>query len=220
MKIKKLSPFILAFVLAGCVPVLSLNPLYDDRHIVFDGKLLGTFTEPNNITWEFVHLNESNVYQLTFSSVSEKDQKTTKGLFAAHLVKLDGRLFLDVFPKELPWVNDEGLEQTKWPYNSFFLVSAHTFLKVESLEPQLKLWLTDDDKMKELLKEDPNAIRNELVEGKPVLTASTQQLQSFVLKYADDKRVFPNEHILSRKPAEPNAPDANNVPGDSKEMPT
>ena len=45
MKIKKLLPFTLAFIIAGCVPVLSLHPLYDDKHLVFDGKLLGTFKQ-------------------------------------------------------------------------------------------------------------------------------------------------------------------------------
>jgi hypothetical protein len=194
--------------------------LYDNRHLVFEEKLLGTFTEPNNVTWEFARSDEPNVYQLTFSAVSEKDHKVSKGLFTVHLVKLDDRLFMDIYPKEYPWADDAGLEQTKWLYNSLLLLSAHTFAKVETTEPQLKLWLTDVVEMKELLKENPNAVKHEVVNDNPVFTGSAQQLQSFVLKFADDKRVFPSEHILSRKPDEPNAPDANNVPGDSKEKPT
>jgi hypothetical protein len=65
--------------------------------------------------------------------------------------------------------------------------------------------LTDDEKMGELLKENPNAVKHEVVEdydGGIVLAASTKELQAFALKYADDSRVFSNEIILSLKKAE------------------
>jgi hypothetical protein len=208
MKTKKALFYLLAGILAGCVPVLSLHPLFDNQNLTFDEKLLGTFTEPNNITWEFARSEDPNAYLLTFSAVSEKDQKVLKGLFTVHLVKLDGRLFMDIYPKEYPWADEAGLEQTKWLYNSLLLLSAHTFAKVEIAEPQVKLWLTDDVTMKELLKENPDAVKHEVVEDNPVLTASTQQLQKFVLKYANDKRLFANESILTRKTSGP-AQDAN-----------
>jgi hypothetical protein len=208
MKTKKALFYLLAGILAGCFPVLSLHPLYDNQHLVFEEKLLGTFSEPNGITWEFTRADEPNAYQLIFSAVSEEEHKVIKGLFAAHLVKLDGRLFMDIYPKEPVWGDDKGLDKTKWPYNSLFLLSAHTFAKVEIAGPQVKLWLTDLVEMKELLKEDPNAVKHEVVEDNPVLSDSTQQLQKFVLKYADDSRLFSNEHILTGKTSEP-APDAN-----------
>ena len=87
----------------------------------------------------------------------------------------------------------------KWHYNGFFFVPSHTFIKINSIEPQLKMQLTDDEDMGKLLKEDPNAVRHELVEDKPLLTASTKELQAFVLKYADDSRVFTEEVTLTRK---------------------
>ena len=51
---------------------------------------------------------------------------------------------------------------------------------------------------KKLLKEEPGAVKHELVEDGIILTASTEQLQQFVLKYADDERVFSEETILTR----------------------
>jgi hypothetical protein len=151
--------------------------------------------------------------------VSGEERTTLKGLFSVHLVKLDGRLFFDIYPKEPSWGDNEGLEQSKWFFNAFFNIPAHTFLKVESIETQLKIWFTNIDEFKKLLQEDPNAVKHEMVDGTPVLTGSTPRLQSFVLKYADDKRVFSGEHLLSRKSAEPNAIDVNNVPVDANEMP-
>jgi len=232
MKIKKLLPFTLAFIIAGCVPVWSLHPLYDDKHIVFDEKLLGTFTEStedSNFIWEFTRANEPNTYNLIYSGLSKDEPNVIKGCFEVHLVKLDGHFFMDVYPKEGPWGNGQDeLNKTKWPWNAFFMLPVHTFIKVEILESELKIRLTDDDNLKKLLKADPDAVKHELVNDNPVLTASTQQLQSFVLKFADSNQFFSDEHTLIRKTSKPTGdvnelkiatPDSNNVPRDSNEIP-
>jgi len=92
----------------------------------------------------------------------------------------------------------------------------------------LKIRLTDDDNLKKLLKADPNAVKYELVDDNPVLTTSTQQLQAFVLKFADSNQFFSDEHTLIRKTSKPTGdvnelkiatPDPNNVPRDSNEIP-
>ena len=70
--------------------------------------------------------------------------------------------------------------------------------------------LTDDEEMDKLLTEDPNAIEHTKIEDKLLLTASTKELQAFVLKFADDKRVFTDEIILSRqKTKSPDNPEPN-----------
>ena len=231
MKTRKMLPFLLAFILAGCVPVMSLHPLYDDQHLVFEEKLLGTFTEnteDTNFTWEFTRAEEPNAYQLIYAGVSKKDPNVMKGFFEVHLVNLDNHFFLDVYPKEGPWGDSEGLNQTKWPWNSFFMLPVHTFIRVETFEPQLEILLTADDNLKKLLNADPNAVKHELLDSTPVLTASTQQLQSFVLKFADNNVLFSDKHTLTRKTSEPIQdvnqpktvkPDANNVPSDANLIP-
>ncbi len=126
------------------------------------------------------------------------DDENKNGSFVAHLVKLEDSLFLDVFPDEFP-CDTEDPNKTDWLYNVFFLVPVHTFIKIDSIEPQLKMRLTDDDKMAELLKEDPNAVEHTSIEDRLILTASTKELQAFVLEYADDNRVFTDEIVLGRK---------------------
>jgi hypothetical protein len=113
-------------------------------------------------------------------------------------VKLQDKLFLDIYPSELPWdVNDP--EKMDWPYNSFFLIPAHTFLKIDSIEPQLKMRLTLESEVKDLLKEEPNAVKHTLVGDRLVLTATTKELRAFILKYADDKRLFKGDVALIRR---------------------
>jgi len=197
MKTKKFLFYILAVIAGGCVPVLSLHPLYTEKDVVLDKKLYGTWTDdPNDpeTTWEFKSIDDpKNAYKLIFT-----DEDGKKGSFVAHLVKLQDKLFLDIFPSELPWESDDP-NKMDWPYNSLFLIPAHTFMKVDSIEPQLKLRLTLESKMEELLKENPSAIEHTSVGDRIVITESTKKLQAFVLKYADDERVFTDQVVLSRK---------------------
>jgi len=223
MKAKKLLFYLLAALLGGCIPVMSLHPLFTEKNLVFEEKLLGVWVQDTNDTiWEFSRLNEpekagGNAYKLVFS---DKDGK--KGLFVFHLVNLEDKLFFDVYPSELPWEPNDP-NKVEWPYNTLFLIPVHTFIKIDSIDPRLKLQLTDDDKMEELFKEDPNAVEHALIEDHPLLTASTKQLQAFVLKYADDERVFSGEIVLSRKGAEsPGGQDPNDgkllAPSERKEV--
>jgi len=197
MKVKKVLFYMLAVILSGCVPVISLHPLYTEKDVVVDKKLYGTWVDDANspkTTWEFKSIDEpKNAYKLIFT-----DEKGMKGSFVAHLVKLQNRLFLDIFPSELPW-EPEDPNKMEWPYNSFFLIPAHTFVKVDSIETQLKLRLLLESNLEELLKENPNAVEHTSVGDRLVLTGSTKELQAFVLKYADDEKVFPEQVTLSRK---------------------
>jgi hypothetical protein len=197
MNTRKLLFYMLAVILGGCVPVISLHELYTEKDIVVDKKLCGTWTDdPNSpkTTWEFKSIDEpKNAYKLIFT-----DEEGKKGSFVTHMVKLQDRLFLDIFPSELPW-EQEDPNKMDWPYNSLFLIPAHTFVKIDSIEPQLKLRLTLESKMEELLKEKPDAVEHTSVGDRIVLTGSTKKLQEFVLKYADDERVFTEQVTLSRK---------------------
>ena len=61
------------------------------------------------------------------------------------------------------------------------------------------MWITNDEDMKKLLEGEPNAVKHTFIEDKLILTAPTKQLQNFVIKYAEDKRVFKSEVVLDRK---------------------
>lgn len=203
MNTRKLLFYLLAGILGGCIPVMSLNPLFTEKDIAYDEKLLGTWVDANDSSWQFSNADKpEKAYKLIFT-----DKEGQKGSFVAHMVKLENKLFLDVYPDETPW-NEEGPNKTDWLYNTLFLIPAHTFIRINSIEPQLKISLTDDEKMRDFLKANPNAVEHAVVEDKPVLTAATKELQEFVLKYTDDSRVFTEEGVLTRK-NEPNSSDSN-----------
>jgi len=197
MNTKKLFFYMLSVILGGCVPVISLHPLYTEKDIMLDKKLCGTWINESGdmkSTWEFERIEDpNNAYKLIFT-----DEDGKKGSFVAHLLKLKDMLFLDIYPSELPWELEDP-NKMDWPYNSLFLIPAHTFMKIDSIEPQLELRLTSESKMEELLKENPSAVEHTFVGDRIVLTASTKKLQAFILKYADDERVFTDLITLSRK---------------------
>ena len=217
-KARKLSFYLLSVLLGGCVPVISLYPLYDDESLIFEEKLLGTWVDdPNSpeTTWQFKRvvdrsrvdweLEPPEKPEKAYQLVLVNNQDGTKGSFYAHLVKLKSRLFLDVYPGQLPCAQLDA--KRDWVFNTIFFIPGHSFVLIDSIEPQLKMRWTTEDEMKKLLKEEPKAIKHELLEGRVILTASTAQLQQFVLKYADDRRVFPAETVLTRKKSDgPDAP--------------
>jgi hypothetical protein len=195
MKTKKILFYLLAGLLGGCIPVMSLHPLFTEKNIAYDAKLLGTWVDDSNETsWRFTDANEpEKAYKFIFT-----DKEGKKGSFIAYLVVLNKKLFLDVYPDESPWGTEDDTNKVKWVYNALFLMPIHTFIKINEIKPQLKLQLTDDDELKKLLSDDPNAVEHTIIEDRLILTASTKDLQAFVLKYADDDRVFTEEIVLTR----------------------
>jgi hypothetical protein len=209
MKTKMPIFYLLAALLGGCVPVFSLHPLYTEKEFVFKQELVGVWADPNEPenTWEFKRNGESkDAYQLIVN-IHENNGRI-QGLFDTHLVNLKDQLFLDVFPAQ------KGLEQTMeglkekakdpnstvWPLNFFFLVPVHTFIKVDLTESTLTMRLTDDDLMEKLLEQDPNAVKHVVIqEDRIVLTASTKELQAFVLKYADGDELFKEPALFKKE---------------------
>jgi hypothetical protein len=194
---------------------MSLHPLYTEKDVVFEEGLLGTwFDDPNKTEafWKFERADkpksddsapDNKAYKLILS-----DEEGNKGSFIAHLVKLQDKLFLDAYPSESPW-EPEDPNKVDLLFNNFFLLPTHTFMKVDSIEPELKLRLTVESQLEELLKENPDAVEHTKVEDRLVLTASTKELQAFVLKYVDNEKLFADEAVLKRKAAgDPNAIDS------------
>jgi len=185
MKAKKAAFYLLAVMLGGCV-LSSLHPLYTDEELIFEEKLIGKWSDENNL-WEF-RAGEPNTYQMRVFDGKE-------GRFVAHLVKLGDMLFLDIFP------DGETLGEPQAFYG-FHILPVHTFMKIEQIEPKLQLRAMDYDKVSKMLEEDPNLLKHEVVEDRIVLTASTEQLQKFIVEYAGEGGVFADEatELTRRQP--------------------
>ena len=179
-----------SIVLAGCIP--SLHPLYTDKDVVYDANLIGVWKgDPNKPdAWIFKQEGKDH-YELTVI-----DEKNKSGNFETYLCKIDGQMFLDIFP------GDPNLCQND--FYKAYLLPCHGFIKVNQVLGQLKLQMTNPDKFGDKLKEDPNMIKWEKAGDRIVLTASTQQLQEFMRKNAQKDWLFGDETKLSRVSDDPN----------------
>ena len=181
-----------AVVVAGCVP--SWNPFYTEKDLVFDLALVGTWSPSNakegsKETWTFTKESDTR-YRL-----QQTDEEGRTADFDARLVKLKERRFLDLY---LTRVEGDDVKLNAWA--SFSLVPAHLLLKVEQIQPALKIAAMNPDWMQKFLKQHPDAIAHRVVmEDNIVLTANTSELQKFVLAHADDADFFGGAMELKHK---------------------
>ena len=174
-------------ILAGCVP--SWNALYTEKDIVFDRALVGVWNSPSaKETWEFTKAGEKP-YQLQHT-----DKAGRKAGFDVRLVQLKERRFLDLYLTKV----EGDVNLNDWA--GFSLAPTHLILKVEGIEPTLKIATMNPDWIKRHVAQYPNAIAHRVVfNGDVVLTASTSELQKFVLKHADDEDFFGGIIELTRR---------------------
>ena len=203
MKTKKRIAFVIGIILmiGGCIP--SLHPLYTKDDCVFDSNLLGEWDEENNSnTWSFTKLDDDS-YKLALVEDSVLSN------FYIHLVKLGDDLFIDFFPDS---------KNVKCEVIDFFLlheIYVHSFGKIKINENEVEVSLFDYDWIAKLFEQNKIRIPHEVVkypdgnkeenffnastEEKIILTASTEELQAFVKKYADDENAFIEPTKLKRK---------------------
>ena len=181
----------LLVALAGCVP--SWNPFYTVKDLVFDPALIGAWRpvetkETSKEDWAFTKTGDKQ-YQLV-----QTDEEGRQAVFEARLFQLNGKRFVDLYLTKV----EDDLKMNAWA--SFSLMPAHLLLKVEQIEPSLKLAATNPDWMQKFLKKTPEAIAHRVVgDGSIVLAASTGELQKFVLAHLDDPDFFGGPMEMKRK---------------------
>ncbi|MEW5875699.1 MAG: hypothetical protein AB1752_11040 [Candidatus Zixiibacteriota bacterium] len=174
----------IGLMLIGCIP--SLHPLYTDADLVFDPALLGTWMEKSaeDESWTFTQTGKRE-YELIYTDGDGKPAP-----FIAHLISFDGRRFLDLYPS-----GDES------PYNGFYqthLVPAHTFMHVAEISPTLRLAMMNPAWLDSILTKHPKDLAHEREGDAVIITASTSDLQEFVLKHLDTPNAWGEQSELRK----------------------
>lgn len=177
----------LAALFAGCL-VVSVYPYYTERDLTFEPALLGSWikTDDQNEHWRF-EKEGANAYQLTVANTQSTN------VTQAHLFKLGGQLFLDLFAP------DASTDIQPPP------IPSHLLLRVVALSPEVKLSALDHGWMRDLLVKNPRALRHEIPKTKEkpedraiVLTADTAELQAFITGHLDTKEAWTDPLVLKR----------------------
>ncbi|MBI5210150.1 MAG: hypothetical protein HY927_09300 [Elusimicrobia bacterium] len=183
---KSLLALAVAALLGGCLPPRSVHPLYTEKDLVAEPALLGDWVAEDTV-WTFSRKDEK-AYDLV---IVETGAERAKSSFVGRLLKLKGRMYLDVVPKEPVFAKGDLAKE--------FFLPLHTFVRVDRIGPDLQLAIGDDEKLKKHLEAHPKALKHELSSEGLVLTASTAELQDFVLK--NDAMIYEKPVVLARAAA-------------------
>jgi hypothetical protein len=202
-KIMKPKTILLILALVGivfsCIP--SLYPLYREKDLLHNDQLVGRFGDPedDDYYWEFRLLSEGTdqgldgdwqsfqsgyTYRLTVMEDSVIEE------FATHLIKLGEDYYIDFFPVNYT-IEPDMLEMSMAP--------SHIFAKAEIESDWLLLHFFDPEWLVELI--DDNKIKISYLDmgERYLLTAKTEDLQKFILKYANDSTTFMEVDTLLRQ---------------------
>ena len=122
--------------------------------------------------------------------------------YDAVLLKLGNYYYLDVLPEapiddpkkfmdaEFPGINNLKKNRESYPSLANY-IATHSFYRVDfENDKKILLYPFDPDRLEKLVKERKIRIKHENVDGNFVITASTEDLQKFILKYATDPDNF------------------------------
>jgi hypothetical protein len=170
-------------VAIGCIP--SLYPVYTPNDVIFEPALIGGWAnEDASQIWQFSKHSDLEYGLLLI------DKEGREGHFVGHLTKIDGQMYLDMFPDKLNvGAND---------YYKAHFVPSHTFVRVQQVEPTLELLFPNFKWLDELLKKQPDALRHERAEGRFVITAPTEELRTFLQRHQHDTDAFSKPVVLTR----------------------
>jgi hypothetical protein len=195
MKILKYFVTLLIIIfIAGCVR--SLYPLFTEEDLVFKEELIGTWIEKDGKnTWIFERSGEKEYilhhYEAEFEVSSGVKTQGDTATFLVQLGKLNKYYFLDIFPGKPATKVKNGL------YN-FHLIPVHTFSRVWFDKDTLQLSILNNDWLERMIEKNAFKIPHARSNDQLILTASTEELQQLVIKYAENTKAFPNPAILYR----------------------
>ena len=173
---------LLLLLMVGCIP--SLHAVYTDRDLVFVPEIVGFWKQKKSpATWDFSKRNETS-YQLRYT-----DQSGRSGRFIAHVCRVDDAMFLDLYPEK------EDVDASA--FYKFHLLPIHTVYLVKQTSPTLELVSIDLKWFKDYLNEHPEALAHSTVNGQKLVTASSKELQQFLLEHRD--RFTGSFHLVRQK---------------------
>lgn len=206
---KKISLIILVLVigaLQSCT-IFSLHPLYEEDDLLEEPGLTGVWRDTGDGD-EFVSFEQLDNKKYLFRYMearADNGHSTVKknGMpfdypamdtlsFEAGLVKIGEHFFIDLFPY-YDGEKDEGY------YLLRNFIPTHSFMKIEWVENEMTLFMFEPDRMKKLFEQNRIRIKHEIInDDYIIITASTQDLQQFIKKYADDSAAFDEPEIFRK----------------------
>jgi hypothetical protein len=194
---KKLVSFLVVTVMAvflqGCI-VKSIHPFFHESDVILKKELLATWTDGDGGQWTIKPFGaKPNAYEM-HRIKGEKDV-----VFLAHLFNLQGELYFDFLP-----LSDGGNEDLA--LFALHLMPTHSIAKVEVLnKDEVRIKWFNEEWMRSLFDQNRIKISHEVIYDEApkddddkiyILTASTDELQKFIIKYGGEDAAFDNSNTV------------------------
>lgn len=179
-------------LLQGCI-VKSLHPFFFENDVVFKTELLNEWVDQDSGKWVITRVKEkSNAYSMKFT----KDDK--EAIFMVHLFALEGEFYLDFLPLSSSASTVDIFE--------LHLLPTHSVAKLVMVgqdEVQIK-WF-NEEWLRSLFEQNRIKIAHETISDELpkdnddvmyVLTAATDELQKFLIKYGNEGAAFDNNDTM------------------------
>jgi hypothetical protein len=176
---------LLGMSLCGCVPQLSLYPLWDKEHLASEPALVGTWINEDGT--ECIQFMEEDQRKYLAVYSAKDGEKSSQSSYAMHMIRLEGTLFFDFEPDQT------ALEERLKPELYLPLVTAHFFARGHLQGDELRLAVLDDEAFLNKVKNDKIDIRYERPSpgsDDHVLSARTEEIQKFLSKHAADRDLW------------------------------
>ena len=193
----------LAIFLSSCLR--TLHPIFTSKDIIYESKLLGRWKTENQGTDGFAvitNLATGNSIEIPekisaikhkgyLVSYQDEDGNATEQ-YIAFLVHIGKHLYFDYFPAD---------KKDGKPIDEFFashFVKMHTSYRVEiSKDGSFELSQLDESNVTKLINEKKIRISHEKdATGNIVITASTDELQQYIIKYGDEPGAYISEKTV------------------------
>lgn len=206
---------VLLTIISSC-SVQSFYPLYTEDVLIKNNTLLGKWettqdngfskNEKDTLVWEISFRDTKlvsgqspfdlknkevpNEYTYTLNLYNKSSpNKSTE--FELHLVKLEGKTYIDFFPTQFNPEND---------ILGFHLMGVHTFAKVDVSADKIIVDWFDSESFGKKLEEGKIRIKHENNGVNILLTSQPKELQKFVAKYSNDEEAFNKDFQFVLKP--------------------
>lgn len=182
---------LVALWLQGCI-LRSVHPFYKESDVTYRPSLEGQWKDGEDVSWR-IHNNpfKNNSYELHCSK--NRSEATLLG----HLFTLDGELYIDVVP-----VSDNREELTVFDLH---MMPTHSIARVDMVnDDQVNIRWFNEEWLQNMFKQNKIRISHEVImdenpksedDGAYLLTASTDELQKFIMKYGKSEGAYGDKDL-------------------------
>ncbi len=197
---------LLLIFLSSCLT--TLHPIFTEKDLAYDPKLIGTWNTENEgkkgkviinnlATENSVELpgNISAIKQQGYFIIDQDENGKVSDQYIAFLARIGKHLYFDYYPAEKK--EDRKLDE----FFGIHFVRMHTSYRVEILKNgSFELSQLDGSYVKSLIDEKKIRISHETdADDNTVITASTKELQQYLLKYGDEPSAYRSEKTIFKK---------------------